>query len=55
MALAIIWGKDLEQAKARGIEVLDNLVIGGRDSSGSSIQTNVEFLKRRTKDLLEFS
>lgn len=54
LALAIVWGEDLKQAKARGLEVLDNLSISGRDSSGSGIQTNVEFLKQRTKDLLEF-
>ena len=54
MALAIIWGKDLAEAKSRGIEVLDNLTISGRDSAGSSIRTNVEFLKERTANLLEF-
>jgi acetyl/propionyl-CoA carboxylase alpha subunit len=54
MALAIIWGKDLDEAKSRGIEVLDNLTISGRDSAGSSIRTNVEFLKYRTANLLEF-
>jgi acetyl/propionyl-CoA carboxylase alpha subunit len=54
LALAIVWGKDLAEAKSRGLEVLDNLTISGRDSAGSGIRTNVEFLKERTGNLLEF-
>ncbi|BBD08101.1 biotin carboxylase N-terminal domain-containing protein [Desulfovibrio ferrophilus] len=55
LALAIIWGKDLAEAKSRGLEFLDNLVLEGKDSSGEGLKSNVEFLRKKTADLLVFS
>ncbi len=54
LALAIIWGEDLAQAKKRGLEFLDKLVLGGKDSTGTTLKSNVEFLRRRTENLLVF-
>lgn len=55
LALAIIKGDNLEQAKQRGLEFLNSLTLTGQDRSGGSLKSNIEFLKRRTTDLLEFS
>ena len=54
LALAIIWGKDLEEAKARGISFLDSFVLEGADSQGTALKSNIAFLREKTKDLLEF-
>jgi len=54
LALAVIWGKDLEEAKARGLEFLDNLTLAGQDFSGNPLRSNVGFLREKTKTLLEF-
>jgi len=54
LALAIIWGKNLEEAKKRGIEFLNNLKLTGSDSGGSSMKSNLPFLVEKTKNLLEF-
>lgn len=54
LALAIIWGKDLEEAKARGIEFLRDLKLNGQDSSGSGMKSNIPFLMEKTENLLEF-
>ncbi|WP_319542961.1 biotin carboxylase N-terminal domain-containing protein [uncultured Pseudodesulfovibrio sp.] len=55
LALAIIWGKDLEEAKARGVQFLDSLVLEG-DISGKpeDFYTNISYLKAKTERLLEF-
>ncbi|GAB6176253.1 biotin carboxylase N-terminal domain-containing protein [Desulfobaculum senezii] len=55
LALAIIWGKDLAEAKERGLAFLDNLVLEGQDSAGDGLRSNVEFLREKTADLLKFS
>ena len=54
LALAIIWGKDLEEAKKRGLEFLNNLKLNGSDSSGSGMKSNIPFLIEKTNNLLEF-
>jgi pyruvate carboxylase subunit A len=54
LALAIIWGKDLEEAKARGTAFLDEFVLEGVDAQGVSLKSNIAFLREKTKDLLEF-
>jgi len=54
LALAIIWGKDLEEAKARGIEFLRDLKLNGQDSGGSGMKSNIPFLMDKTENLLEF-
>lgn len=52
LALAIIRGADLAEAKRRGVEFLDNLVLEGRGVGGFA--TNIDYLRERTATLLEF-
>jgi len=54
LALAIIWGKDLTEAKERGLRFLNDLRLNGVDSSGQSMKSNIPFLMRKTENLLEF-
>lgn len=54
LALAIIWGKDLDEARRRGLEFLADLKLGGMDSGGNAMKSNIPFLQDRTENLLEF-
>ncbi|EPR37339.1 Carbamoyl-phosphate synthase L chain ATP-binding protein [Desulfovibrio sp. X2] len=54
LALAIVKGKDLAEAKARGVEFLDSLVLEGVDKAGQPLRSNVSFLRDKTANLLEF-
>jgi acetyl/propionyl-CoA carboxylase alpha subunit len=54
LALAIIWGKDLAEAKARGLEFLGGVELTGADQSGSPLRSNLSFLREKTASILEF-
>lgn len=54
LALAIIWGKDLAEAKTRGVEFLNALTLVGENAAGESLKSNIEFLKRKTAAILAF-
>lgn len=54
LALAIIWGKDIDEARARGIEFLDSLRLEGVNGSGGSLRSNVGFLRANTGRILKF-
>lgn len=54
LALVIIWGENLAQAKARGLEFLDGLVLEGAAGGSSDFSTNIDFLREKTANLLEF-
>ena len=54
LALAIIWGKDLAEVTAHGLEFLDTLRLEGHDGKGESLKSNVEFLKKKTERMLRF-
>ncbi len=54
LALAIVWGKDTEEAKARAKEFLLNVNIAGEDSLGRPIVTNLQYLYRKVDDILRF-
>lgn len=54
LALAIIWGKDLAEVKARGVEFLNTLSLAGENASGEALKSNIEFLKRKTETVLVF-
>ncbi len=54
LALAIVWGKDLEEAKARGLEFLRDLRLTGHNATGEPLQSNVDFLKTSTERILRF-
>jgi pyruvate carboxylase subunit A len=54
LALAIIWGKDLGQAKERGLELLDAISLEGQNKRGEKLCSNIGFLRQKTDNLLEF-
>mgnify|MGYP006279999659 CR=1 FL=1 len=54
LALAIVWGESLEQAKQRGLSILDELTLEGRTPGGQPLKSNLSFLRERTGELLGF-
>ncbi len=54
LALAIIWGKDLENAKERGLNFLDDLVLDGQNAKAERLHSNVAFLREKTHEILKF-
>ncbi len=54
LALGIVWGKDLEEAKERGLKFLEGLTLEGADASGNALKSNISFLKDKTPDILVF-
>lgn len=54
LALAIVWGKDLEEAKSRGLEALERVNLAGNDSSGLELKSNLDFLRDKNSALLKF-
>ncbi len=54
LALAIIWGRDLQEARERGGVFLDSLVLEGRNRAGEPLQSNISYLRANTVDLLMF-
>ncbi|MBU1611697.1 MAG: acetyl-CoA carboxylase biotin carboxylase subunit, partial [Proteobacteria bacterium] len=54
LALSIITGADLTQAKERGVEFLNKMVLEGTDTTGQSMKHNIGFLRDKTANLLEF-
>lgn len=55
LALAIVWGNDLSEAKARGLQFLDELVLDGSvGGTAEEFYTNIQYLKDQTDKLLEF-
>ncbi|HJB64976.1 MAG TPA: acetyl-CoA carboxylase biotin carboxylase subunit [Candidatus Mailhella merdavium] len=54
LALAIIWGKDLNEVRERGMDFLEHLVLEGRNGKSESLKSDVEFLKQNTARMLRF-
>ena len=54
LALAVIWGKNLEEAKRRGLEFLRTLTLTGQNPAGEALKSNVAFLSANTERLLRF-
>lgn len=54
LALALVWGDNVEEAKQRAAQILDEIRIDGQDSSGGKIITNLEYLKVNLDRLLTF-
>ncbi|SHN71111.1 biotin carboxylase N-terminal domain-containing protein [Desulfovibrio litoralis] len=54
LALGIVWGKDLEEVKARGVEFLESLELKGVNAQGEELKSNIEFLRQKTADILVF-
>jgi acetyl/propionyl-CoA carboxylase alpha subunit len=54
LALAVIWGKDLAEARERGLDFLRHLRLGGITAKGENLQSNLDFLRDSTPRILEF-
>lgn len=54
LALAIVWGKDLEQARQRGLQFLHSLQLTGQNASGEKLKSNAAFLATNTESILRF-
>ncbi len=54
LALGIIWGKDIEEAKARGIDFLDTMTLQGHNNAGQELKSNINFLRNNTARILKF-
>lgn len=54
LALAIVWGENIEQAKERGRLFLDSLELKGCKKTGGELKSNVAFLRQKTAGILQF-
>ena len=54
LALAIVWGENLEQVKERGLQFLNSLVLDGSNNAGEKLRSNVDFLRKQTANILLF-
>lgn len=54
LALALVWGESMDDAKQKAAQFIDETIIRGEDSSGNNIITNLEYLKNNLDRLLAF-
>ncbi len=54
LALALVWGDNVEEAKKRALKLLKEITIRGKNSSGGKIVTNLTYLKENMNRLLTF-
>jgi acetyl/propionyl-CoA carboxylase alpha subunit len=54
LALALVWGDSMDDAKAKAARFIDETVIRGKDSSNKPIITNLDYLKNNLDRLLAF-
>ena len=54
VALALVWGDNMDEAKQRALLFLQQTTIEGQDSSGGNIITNLEYLRNHLDQLLTF-
>lgn len=54
LALALVWGENMNQAKDRAREFLEYTSIEGKNSSGANILTNLDYLRDNLDRLLTF-
>jgi acetyl-CoA carboxylase biotin carboxylase subunit len=54
LALALVWGDSMDEAKQRALQFLDQTTIEGQDSSGGGIITNLDYLRNHLDQLLTF-
>jgi biotin carboxylase len=54
LALALVWGKTVEEAKKRGRRLLEEIEIEGKNTQGEPIVTNIPFLKEKLDVILRF-
>lgn len=54
LALALVWGEDMDEAKRRAAHFIDQTVIRGHDSRNQPIITNLHYLKNNLDRVLAF-
>ncbi len=54
LALALVWGEDMDDTKAKAAQFIDETIIRGHDSNNNPIITNLEYLKNNLDRLLAF-
>jgi len=54
LALALVWGDSMDQAKERARMFIDNTIIEGANKSGTKILTNLNYLRDNLDRLLTF-
>jgi biotin carboxylase len=54
LALAVVWGESMDDAKAKAARFIDETVIRVKDSKDNPIVTNLEYLKNNLARLLAF-
>ena len=54
LALALVWGDSMDEAKQRALQFIDQTNIEGQDSSGGEIVTNLDYLRNHLDQLLTF-
>jgi len=54
LALALVWGDSMEEAKKRARKFIDHAVIEGENSNGEPILTNLAYLRENLDRLLTF-
>ncbi len=54
LALALVWGENIDEAKKRAAQFIKKVRIRGKDSQGNKIITNLEYLKNNLDRLLTF-
>jgi len=54
LALALVWGEDMDDTKAKAAQFIDETIIRGQDSNNNPIITNLEYLKNNLDRLLAF-
>jgi acetyl/propionyl-CoA carboxylase alpha subunit len=54
LALSLVWGDSMDEAKKRGAEFLDGVKIEGENASGQPIMTNLPYLRNNIDRLLTF-
>lgn len=54
LALAIVWGESMDDAKAKAARFIDETVIRGKDSNDNPIVTNLLYLKNNLARLLAY-
>jgi acetyl/propionyl-CoA carboxylase alpha subunit len=54
LALALVWGSSMDEAKKRALQFIAETHIEGQDSSGNTILTNLDYLRNHLDQLLTF-
>jgi len=54
LALILVWGDSMDEAKRRAADFLDRTAVEGEDSRGGAIMTNITYLRDNLDRLLTF-